>query len=305
MKFEVTILGSSAALPTLERNATAQYVICQNKHLLIDCGEGTQLQMRKYGLPLQKLSVILISHLHGDHFFGLIGLVSSMRLLGRTKNLKIVGPKGLKELIIALFEAGDTRFDFEIEFVELENAYSGVIHEDNSLEVITFPLKHRIETWGYRIQEKVKERPMKKSMLEDSRLKVEFIHRLKKGEDVELENGEVLMSVDFTELPKKTNSYAYCSDTAYWETIVPHIKGATVLYHEATFIEKDKARAKKTFHATAIQAAKIAKMAEVGKLYMGHLSARYPDGSKHEEEARTEFPESYFVIDGQVIRIDN
>lgn len=304
MKFEVTILGSGAALPTLERNSTAQYLICQNKHLLIDCGEGTQLQIRKYGLPLQKLSVILISHLHGDHFFGLIGLVSSMRLLGRTKNLKIIGPKGLKQLIIALFEAGDTRFDFEIEFIELENSISGVIHEDNVLEVVAFPLKHRIDTWGFRVNEKAKERPMKKSMLNDPRLKVEFIHRLKKGENIILENGDELRSNEFTDPPKKTNSYAYCSDTAYWETIIPFIDGASVLYHEATFIEKDKARAKKTFHSTAIQAAKIAKMAKVDRLYMGHLSARYPNGLIHEEEARTEFLASYFVEDGQIIRVD-
>lgn len=298
MKFEVTILGSSAALPTLNRNATAQFVTCQNRHVLIDCGEGTQLQMRKFGVRFQRLDVILISHLHGDHFFGLVGLLSTMRLLGRDAKLTIVCPQGLPQIITQQLEIGFTKLDFDIHFIELTGKESMTVYEDKSIRIETFPLKHRIPTNGFIIHEKEKERNMKKDMLDHPLLKIQYIHRLKKGFDIELETGEVLKSIDFTDDPAPVNSYAYCSDTAYWETIVPAISGATTLYHEATFTEKGKDLAKATFHSTAIQAAKIAKMAGVKQLLMGHLSARYADGSEHEKEAQSIFPNSTYVEDG-------
>lgn len=298
MKFEVTILGSSAALPTLNRNSTAQFVTCQNRHILIDCGEGTQLQMRKFGVRFQRLDVILISHLHGDHFFGLVGLLSTMRLLGRDAKLTIVCPKGLPQIINQQLEIGFTKLDFDINYIELTGKESLTVFEDKAIRIETFPLKHRVPTNGFIIHEKEKERGMKKEMLDHPLLKIEYIHRLKKGLDIELSSGELLKSVDFTDEAAAANSYAYCSDTAYWETLVPAISGATTLYHEATFIEQHRDLAKATFHSTAIQAAKIAQMANVKQLLMGHLSARYADGSEHEKEAQSIFPNATYVDDG-------
>lgn len=303
MRFELTILGSGAALPTLKRNATAQYLTIQNRHILIDCGEGTQLQMRKFGVKIQRITIILISHLHGDHFFGLAGLVSTMRLLGRDKNLTIICPAGLREILMQQLEIGHIQLDFEINFIELTGKESKIVFEDNAIEIKTFPLKHRVPTNGFRIGEKPKERELRKSALEHPEMKVEFIHRLKKGEDVQTENGNWLKAEEFTKPSKPPKSYAYCSDTAYSEKTIAEIEGATVLYHEATFTENHASNAKKTMHATAKQAAKIAKAAKVGSLYMGHLSARYADSSVHEEEAREVFEASHYVLDGQVITI--
>lgn len=303
MKFEVTILGSGAALPTLSRNSTAQYVTIQNKHLLIDCGEGTQLQMRKFGVKIQRISIILISHLHGDHFFGLVGLISTMRLLGRDKNLTIICPQGLKSILLTQLEIGHTQLDFEIEFIELTGKESQVVYSDKVIEIATFPLKHKIPTNGYIVREKEKERNLKSGVSNHPGMKLEYIHRLKRGEDVLTDSGELFKCEDFTKAPKPSLSYAYCSDTAYSENVIEAIKGSTCLYHEATFTEEHKANAKKTMHSTAIQAAKVAKGAEVQKLYMGHLSARYSDVLQHELEAKSIFPESQYVMDGMVFQV--
>lgn len=298
MKFEVTILGSSAALPTLQRNSTAQYVTCCNRHILIDCGEGTQMQMRKFGVRFQKLNIILISHLHGDHFFGLVGLLSSMRLLGRDSKLTIICPKGLPQIITTQLEIGNSRLDFDITYIELEGNEECTIYEDNSIQIETFPLKHKLPTNGFIIREKPKERKMKPSSLDHPLMKLEYIHLLKKGQDVLTESGKTLRSIEHTDNPNPSFSYAYCSDTAYGEKIAEKIKGTTVLYHEATFTTQHKDLAKATFHSTARQAAEIAKKAEVSALYMGHLSARYGDTQQHELEAKNVFENSKYVIDG-------
>lgn len=298
MKFEVTILGSGAALPTLQRNSSAQFVTCCNRNILIDCGEGTQMQMRKFGVRFQRLDVILISHLHGDHFFGLVGLLSTMRLLGRDANLTIICPKGLPEIITKQLEIGHAQLDFDIHFIELTGKENKIAYEDNSIEIEVFPLKHKIPANGFIIREKQKERRLKKDALEHPLMKIEYIHLLKKGENVITESKRILKSSDFTNNPLPSSSYAYCSDTAYSEKIVNFIKGVTVLYHEATFAEQHADLAKTTMHSTAKQAARIAKMAGISHLYMGHLSARYADGKEHEAEARQEFESSFYVNDG-------
>lgn len=305
MKFEVTILGSSAALPTQQRNSSAQYVSCCNRNILIDCGEGTQMQMRKFGIRFQRLNIILISHLHGDHFFGLVGLLSTMRLLGRDSNLTIICPAGLKEIIFTQLEIGHTKLDFQIDFVELDGNENSIVYEDKAIEIETFPLKHKIPANGFIIREKEKERRIKKEMVDHPLMKVEFMHRLKKGEDVLTDKGKVLKSIDFTDDPSPSFSYAYCSDTAYWEKIPPYLKDVTVLYHEATFTEHHKELAKATFHSTAKQAASIAKQAGVLKLYMGHLSARYSDGKQHEKEAHELFENALYVHDGMQFIVDD
>lgn len=303
MKFEVTILGSGAALPTLSRNSSAQYITCQNKHILIDCGEGTQLQLRKFGIKFQRISIILISHLHGDHFFGLVGLISSMRLMGRDKNLTIIAPKGLKEVILSQLEIGHAVLDFEIDFIELTGKETALVYEDNAIEIHTFPLKHKIPTNGFILKEKQKERNLKSNAMDHPAMKVEYLHRLKKGEDVITEDGIVLKCDQFTKKSTPTLSYAYCSDTAYSKKVSEAVKGVSALYHEATFIDEHLANAKKTMHSTAKQAATVAKDAEVKSLYMGHLSARYLDVAKHEEEARSVFENASYVYDGMIFLV--
>jgi ribonuclease Z len=299
VSFTVTILGSGAALPTARRNPTAQYVVCNDRYILIDCGEGTQMQLRNAGVKIQKINHILISHLHGDHFFGLVGLLSTMHLLGRDKGLTIYGPEQLEQIVRMQLEVGASKLNFDLQFVVLNGKENRLLFEDKLIEIHAFPLKHRIPTNGFLIKEKEKERKIIAEAVAEAGLKLAYLPLLKKGENCLDENGEEIDFEDFTLPPKPSYSYAYCSDTAYWETIVPAIQNASVLYHEATFIEKDLERAKVTFHSTAKQAAKIAKQAAVGKLLLGHLSARYLDGFAHEEEAKAIFEKSEVVEDGK------
>lgn len=298
MSFEVTILGSGAAVPTSRRNPTSQYVVCNDRHILIDCGEGTQMQIRKYGIKLQRINHILISHLHGDHYFGLVGLLSTMHLMGRDKGVTIYGPVELEAIVKQQLEVGGARLEFDLQFVPLNGDVAKMIYEDKMIEIHTFPLKHRIPTNGYIIKEKQKERPLLSEEIKGSGLKLEDLPKLKKGENVVSENGEVYDFEDYTLPPKPSFSYAFCSDTMYWETIVPFIQDATVLYHEATFTDKDRERAKATFHSTAAQAAKIAVKANVQKLMLGHLSARYDGADVHLTESRTIFHNTEVVEDG-------
>ncbi|MDH4473197.1 MAG: ribonuclease Z [Fluviicola sp.] len=301
MRFEVTILGSGAALPTSLRNPSAQYVWCNDRHILIDCGEGTQNQLRRSGISLQKISHILISHLHGDHFFGLVGLLSSMHLLGRNQGITVYGPEGLEQIIRMQLEIGGAIIGFGIDFVTLDGKTPQLLFEDNRIEIHTFPLKHRIPTNGFRINEKPFARQLDGEKYKREKQSLVHIPALKRGEDVTLEDGTVLKSAEYTFAPRKHRSYAYCSDTIYQEAIVPFIQEVDVLYHEATFLDNMADRAKATFHSTATQAAKIAQLAQVGQLLLGHLSARYEDGNAHAAEARLVFENTIVVEDGMVI----
>lgn len=300
MRFEITILGSGAALPTSLRNPSAQYIFCNDRHILIDCGEGTQNQLRKYNIRLQKISHILISHLHGDHFFGLVGLLSSMHLLGRDQGITIYGPQGLEQIIRLQLEIGGAKLGFGLEFVALDGKTSGLLFEDKRIEIHTFPLKHRIPTNGFRISEKPYERSLDGEKFRRDKLSLTYIPAFKRGEDVQLEDGTVLFAEDYTFPARKSRSYAYCSDTVYLESIVPHIENADVLYHEATFLKNMEDRAIATFHSTAEQAAHIAKKSNVGLLLLGHLSARYESGHAHAAEAKTVFENTMVVEDGMV-----
>jgi ribonuclease Z len=304
VSFTVTILGSGAAVPTHRRNPTAQFILCNDRHILIDCGEGTQLQLRKYGIKIQRINHILISHLHGDHFFGLVGLISTMHLLGRSNGLTIYGPSPLENIIRSQLEIGGAKLDFDLTFVPIDGDVSRIIFEDRLIEISTFPLKHRVPTNGFVIREKPKEYRLISEELKGLGLKLEHLPLLKKGQDIVLESGELISYEEVTLPPKPSFSYAYCSDTAYWETIVPQISNVSVLYHEATFVQKEIDRARTTFHSTAQQAAKIAKMANVSRLLLGHISARYEDTSKHHAEAIEIFPNSLVVEDGDAFEID-
>lgn len=303
MNFEVTILGSGAALPTSYRNPTSQYVYCNDRHILIDCGEGTQVQLRKNQVHIQKINHILISHLHGDHFFGLVGLISTLHLLGRDKGLTIYGPEELEQIIRLQLEVGGAKIGFDLQFVPLNGKEHKLLFEDKLIEIWTFPLSHRIPTNGFLIKEKPKERKLNAERFEEAGLSLTLIPKLKQGIDVELESGELISADEYTFPAKPSRSYAYCSDTIFDERIVSYIQGVNVLYHEATFLNDKLDRAKQTFHSTAEQAATIARQAEVGKLLLGHLSARYENGIKHLEEAQRVFEQVVVVEDGETHRI--
>ncbi len=298
MNFKVTILGSGAALPTSTRNPTSQYIECNGRRILIDCGEGTQVQLRRFGVKYQRIEHILISHLHGDHYFGLVGLLSSMHLLGRKKSIEIYAVEELKEIVLKQLEYGGSKLAFDIHFNVLKKNGSGICYEDEQLSISYFPLSHKIPTSGFVIRQKEKELHLDIDKCRNNDVKVEYYHRLKKGEDIVLENGEILYSEKYTSPSEPPKSYAFCSDTKYYESIIPVISKVDVLYHEATFTDDKSDRAKATKHSTASQAAKIAKKAKVGKLLMGHISARYKEGTQHLIEAKPFFSNCEVVEDG-------
>ncbi len=298
MGFEVTILGSGAALPTHNRNPSAQYINCNDRHILIDCGEATQIQIRKYHIKLQKISHILISHLHGDHFFGLVGLLSTLHLLGRDQGITVYGPVELESIVRSQLEIAGNRLCFEIIFVPLNGNEHQVIFEDRLIEIWAFPLNHRIPTNGFRIQEKPKERSLDGEKFKRDGLSLTNIPLFKNGENILLSDGSILYADDYTFPASEAKSYSYCSDTLYDERIVPYIQKSTLLYHEATFLHNMLERAVATRHTTAKQAAQIAQLAEVKQLLIGHLSARYETGKAHQEEARELFKSTVVVEDG-------
>lgn len=300
MCFQVILLGTGSAIPTLSRGTTAQFVNVQQRKILIDCGEGTQLNFRKHRLKFQDLQILLISHLHGDHVLGLPGLLSTMQLLGRTLPLKIIGPKGIKNYVKYQFELTKGYQDFPIEFLEINRPEFQLIFEDKCIEIVAFPLQHRIPTFGYRINEKVGKRPLNKSAFDKTGVSVAYINKLKSGLDIVDNNGVVVKAAAVTYAPKPTKSYAYCSDTAYDEKIVSFIRNVDLLYHEATFVDKEMERAKKTFHSTAAQAAQIAQLAKAKRLILGHFSARYKTMETHLQEATAIFTPTFIPKDGEV-----
>lgn len=298
MDFQVTILGSGSAVPTGKRNPTSQLIECAGRSFLMDCGEGTQMQLRKFGVKFQKINQIFISHLHGDHYFGLVGLLSTMHLLGRNRGITIFAPKGLKKIVEMQLMADTHRLDYEVKIVELEKNTNGIAYEDEKSKVTFFPLKHKIPTFGYRFTQKEKERKLLAEKAKTDGIKIEYYHRLKKGENIQ-ENGKTIFFEDYTLPGMKEKSYAFCSDTAYKEAIIPFIQQVDLLYHEATFLEKEIDRAHATLHSTAKEAGKIAQLAKVKKLVMGHLSARYDHGKNHVLEAKAFFPNCEYVKDGE------
>jgi ribonuclease Z len=303
MSFEVTILGSGAALPTLQRNPTSQYVICNDRHFLIDCGEGTQVQIRKRGIKLQKINHIFISHMHGDHFFGLVGLLSTMHLLGRDAGLTVYGPEELEGIVRSQLEIGGGKLNFNVEFVQLNGKESKCIFEDKMLEVHVFPLRHRIPANGFVIREKHKERNLIGEVFRASGLSLMAIPKFRNGEDYIDEAGVTHEVSAYTYAPKRAKAYAFCSDTAYEESIIPHIQGVDLLYHEATFTDKYEGRAKATYHSTAREAATIALKSNVKRLILGHLSARFESSAEHVREAAEVFQPVQVVEDGDVFTL--
>ncbi len=276
----------------------------EGRFYLIDCGEGTQLQLKRFRIRAQRINNIFISHLHGDHYLGLMGLLSTMHLLGRKKALNLYGPKGLAEIITLQLKYSETVFNYDLNFHSIDTEVHQVIHEDEFIRVHSIPLEHRIPCSGFLFEEKRKKRRIIKEKM-PADMSVRHIVRLKNGEDITDEEGNVLFkNTDYTYPPKKSFRYAYCSDTRYNESIIPHIKGADMLYHESTFMEEHANRAKSTFHCTAKEAATIAKKAEVGKLLLGHYSIRYKELEPLEEEAKSVFENSMLSIEGEEYVLD-
>lgn len=301
--FDLLILGSSSASPTSERNPSAQLLNIAERFFLIDCAEGTQVQLRKYKAKFQAIDHIFISHLHGDHFFGLPGLLSSMHLLGRKQDITIYCPKELKGIIDLINKVSETTFNYTVHWKFTDDKGLNLLFEDSKVEVYSFPLKHRIYCTGFLFKEKPLPRKIDKFKLDQLEVSTSEILKLRKGMDVLNDNGVLIKNEEVTLDPAKARSYAYCSDTIYNPAICDFIKGVDLLYHESTFLEEHAARAKKTYHTTAKQAAEIAKNANVKKLLMGHFSVRYGHLESFVNEASVIFNNCELAIDGKKIEI--
>lgn len=299
--FKVNILGCGSALPTTRHLATSQVVDLRDKLYMIDCGEGTQVQMRNMRIRFNRLGHIFISHLHGDHCFGLPGLISTLGMLGRTGDLVIHGPKEVETFLRPVMDQFCRGLDFEVRFNPVDTYKHALVMEDRSLSVYSIPLKHRIPTCGYLFVEKQKEAHIIREMTDFYQVPVRCMKELKQGLDFVTPEGEVIPNSRLTRPSEPPKRYAFCSDTAYSPSIIPIIEGVDLLYHEATFAECDLARARETFHSTARQAAEIARKANVGRLVIGHYSARYDDLSTLRQEAEAVFPRTILGNEGMVL----
>ncbi|MNK78106.1 Ribonuclease Z [compost metagenome] len=295
---KLTILGCYAATPRTLTNPTSQVLEIKNRLFLIDCGEGTQVQLRKNKIKFSKINHIFISHLHGDHLFGLIGTISTFSLLGRTTDLHIYGPKGIKELILIQLKLTESWTTYSLFFHELESNQSEVVFEDKKVIVKTIPLKHRVYTNGYLFQEKSDERKLNVEAVQRYNIHVAYYQKIKNGGDITLDDGTVVENEKLTFDPPPTKSYAFCSDTVYNEEIIPIIQNTDILYHESTFLESEARLAEKTLHSTAKEAANIALKANVKQLILGHYSTRYDGLEPFKKEAEEVFPNVLLADDG-------
>lgn len=299
---KLTILGCYSATPRTFTNPTSQVLEINNHIFLIDCGEGTQVQLRKHKIKFNRIKHVFISHLHGDHFYGLIGLISTFKLLTREADLHIHGPKGIKEVITLQLKLSNSWTNYNLIFHELTNTESEVVFEDDKVSVTTIPLDHRVYTNGFLFKEKEGERKLNINAVLNNNIDIAYYRKLKQGFDVTNNEGNLIKNETVTDSPTPTKSYAFCSDTAYKEAIVPLIKNVTVLYHESTFTNKHEHLAKPTKHSTAEQAGNIAKQANVGTLVLGHYSTRYPDLTVFKKEAQLHFHNVLLANDGEIFK---
>lgn len=295
----LTILGCYAATPRTFTNPTSQVLEIKNRVFLIDCGEGTQVQLRKNKIRFSRINHIFISHLHGDHLYGLVGLVSTFMLLNRTTDLHIYGPKGIKEIINLQLKLSNSWPNYGLFFHELESNESEIVFEDDKVIVRTIPLKHRIYTNGFLFQEKVGDRKLDMNAVQNYEIDKCYYQKIKNGKDITLDDGRLIENHKLTFDPIPPLSYAFCSDTAYDESIIPIINGVDVLYHESTFLDSEEELAQKTQHSTAKEAATIAFKANVKQLILGHYSTRYDSIKLFKEQAETIFPNILLADDGR------
>lgn len=303
MSFRLTILGTSSALPTSDRYPTAHVLDVHERLFLIDCGEGTQMQMRRYRIRFGRINHIFISHLHGDHFFGLYPLLSTFNLMGRKTTLHVYAPAPASELITRHLGDFDIKLAYELVVHTLSGHSLKPVLNDKRVEVFSFPLKHRLKTYGFLFREKTPDRNIIREKIAEHKLSIAEIAKLKKGVEVTREGGEVIKPDEVTHMPRKTVSYAYCSDTAWFPRLASYVDGVDLLYHEATFGDDNEALAAKTGHSTARHAATVARDAGVSELILGHFSARYKSPAILEEEARRVFPETEAATEGTTYEI--
>lgn len=304
MKFELTLLGTGAAMPMPGRFTSAQVLSVNDSLCLIDCGEGTQMRLTEYQVRRSRIGQIFISHLHGDHFYGLMGLLTSFALNDRQQPLDVFSPPGLEEIInVMLHYQGSGEISYPITFHQVDTAKHQLLFENQHIEVFSIPLQHRIPTTGYLIREKQRPRNILPEKITAYNIPVSLIKNIKNGADFQLSDGTIIPNHELTTAPPPPRAYAYCSDTMYKPDIVPIIKGVDILYHEATYLHPDEAIAIQNGHATARQAAMIAKAANVEKLVIGHFSARYKEAQLFEQEARAVFPNTISGVDGMVIAV--
>jgi ribonuclease Z len=295
---KLTVLGSSSALPTSGRYPSAHVLNAHERLFLIDCGEGTQMQLRKCKIKFGKINNIFISHLHGDHIFGLYGLLSTFNLMGRENPVHLYAPENYDMMLNSHLRDFDINLNFKIEFTPLKSKDPIQIYDDKYISVTSFPLKHRIEAFGFLFREKNADRNIIKEYIEKYKIPVVKIPAIKKGEDFVTGDGVIIKNEELTTSPPEPLSYAYCSDTMYFNRLAGFVKGVTLLYHEATFDKAMAALAKTVKHSTTIDAAKTALAADAKSLLIGHFSARYKDINPLVEEARSVFPNTLPAIDG-------
>lgn len=298
VNFEVLVLGSSSATPMFGRNPSAQILKADEQLILIDCGEGTQMQLSKFGIKHNRINHIFISHLHGDHYLGLVGLISSMNLMGRKKELKLYGPKGLDEILTIQFQYSDTQLNFKLNFFETNSEDSERIYENQEFSVTSFPLEHRIPCTGFVFEEKPAKPKIDVAKVHYYEVPPQYLSLIKDRNDYQSPSGEIIPWQELTLPIPATRSYAYCSDTKASVSYLPFIRKVDLLYHEATFLHEMLDRALETYHTTAHQAAEIAKTSEVKNLLIGHFSARYREIEVLKEEASKEFENTQLAIEG-------
>jgi len=303
--FALTILGAGSATPTLRYHPTSQLLAVGNDYMLIDCGEGTQLRLIEQKIRPGRLRYIFITHLHGDHYFGLPPLLSTLNLAGRTEDLFLFGPRGLDEVLTTIFRVSDSRLGYKLHFQAVNPELSTLLLDHPQITVESIPLQHRIDCSGYLFREKPHPRRLLRDQL-PSDIPVHYLKALKEGHDILSSEGQVIhASDDVTVAGSPARSYAFCSDTRYIEELAQQLQGVDLLYHEATFLEDNVQRAAEVFHSTAKQAATVAAKAEAGRLLIGHFSSRYKQYDLFLNEARTVFPETYIATEGETIPIQN
>jgi len=303
LNFSVQILGSNSALAAHGRFPTSQVVQHNLSYFLIDCGEGTQMRMSHFHVKRSKIHHIFISHLHGDHYFGLIGLLTSYHLMGRTADLTVYGPPLLQQIIQLQLDASNTKLGYPLHFVATSTNGKLLIYESDELQVYSFPLMHRIDTTGFLFQEKLGKRKINKDKTAHLKLQPSDYTLLQEGKDVEV-NGCIIEHQSVTFNPPPARSYAYCSDTCYLPILKDTIKGVDLLYHEATFMEEQAKKAAQTFHSTTIEAGKIAALVGAKKLIIGHFSSKYANLNDPLMEVQSVFPNSVLAIEGEIFQVE-
>lgn len=302
--FYVLILGSGSAIPKKNKNHTSQLLVYNNKRFLLDCGEGTQVQLMRYGQSVQKIDGIFISHLHGDHYLGLMGLISTMNLLGRQKKLEIYGPPETRKIVQQHLELANSRCGFHIEFHDTQDGKMELLLQSDQIRVYSFPLKHKIPTTGFLFEAGSIKRKMRPDLLEEYNVPKTLRAGIRDGKDYEMPGGKVIPNEKLTNDPPPFRRYAYCTDTVYLDDLHNFFKKVELVYHEATFTDEDRKHARDKFHSTGIQAASVAKSAKCKKLLIGHFSNKYIDGNQILEEARSVFSKTFEAIEGERYEIE-